>query len=63
MPFKNPIYLLFIAPHHVPVILISLTPFALTESFMNTVSEASFEFDIARMVWVMLFFYVPLEIF
>jgi hypothetical protein len=42
----DPINLLFLAPHDIPIIPISLFPFAIDESPVNAVSESGFEFDV-----------------
>lgn len=46
MFFKYPIDLLLLAPHDVPVVIISLFPLSLDETFEDAVFEGSFELDI-----------------
>ena len=44
---ENPIYLLFFAPQNIPIVTISLFPFPIIETFVNTISESSPKFNIA----------------
>ena len=56
VPFEDPVYLLFLAPHHAPVIIIGLSPLASRQRLVHTVFEVCFEFDVGWMVRVVLFF-------
>jgi len=46
MFFEDPINLLFLAPHHIPVIIICLFPLSLDKSLKNAIFERGFKFDI-----------------
>ncbi len=69
---KDPVDLLFFAPHDMPLLVVSfdLFPLSFEEGFVDAVSEGCFEFDVlARLVKkvrgsrVVLFFYVFAEVF
>jgi hypothetical protein len=43
----NPIYLLFLAPDDIPWFCISLFPLSLEETFVDTITKSSFEFNVS----------------
>jgi hypothetical protein len=43
---KDPIYLLFLAPDDIPIIIPRLLPFPIYESIINCVFKGGLEFDI-----------------
>jgi len=43
MSFEDPVDLLFITPHHIPIVVISLLPLSLRQRLMYTVLEVGFE--------------------
>lgn len=63
VPFKNPVHLLFLAPHHVPIITISLLPLSTHQTRIHAIFECCFEFYIIRLDWIMLLLYISPEIF
>ena len=42
----NPIYLLLLAPHYVPIITVSLSPLSVAEPTVHTVAEGGLELDV-----------------
>ena len=42
--FEHPIYLLLLAPHHVPVVSFNLSPLPGNERLVNAISERCFKF-------------------
>jgi hypothetical protein len=46
MLFENPIDLLFLAPHDIPIIRLDLFPLSADKSFVNAVAKRCFEFDV-----------------
>jgi hypothetical protein len=66
---EHPVDLFLLAPHHVPVIAIRLSPLSVQDALVDAVAERCFEFNVLpkwrvalRRSWVMLFFYVFSEV-
>ena len=62
MSLKNPINLLFLTPHNIPIITISFFPLSIDQTRIYTIFKWCFKFDCWGMVGKMLFFYVSPEI-
>ena len=43
---EYPVDLLFVAPHHIPVVVIGLFPLAIDKSVKNTIFKVGFEFNV-----------------
>ena len=63
MLLEDPVDLFLIAPHHIPIIIVGLPPLPLHQGLNHAVFIICFEFDVARRVWVVLFFDVAPEVF
>lgn len=62
MPLEDPVNLLLLAPHQIPVIPIGLFPLSVGQARVDAVLEGSLEFYIAGMIGEMLFLYVSAEV-
>lgn len=63
MPLKNPVDLFFVAPHHVPVIIIGFSPLPTDQSFYYAIFIICFEFYGVGGDRIVLFFDISTEIF
>lgn len=62
MPFEDPVDLLFLAPHEVPVVGVGLLPLAVDQPGVDAVLEAGLEFDVGRVGGVVFLLDVPAEV-
>lgn len=62
MTLEDPVDLFFIAPHHAPIIFIGFSPLPIGQSLIYAISEASFEFNIAGVIGIVLLLDVSLKI-